>query len=381
MRLACESRLPLEGADLQALPQQPGVVLLEFGGGGSYLGQTKRLDRRVPRLLRTAGEAASAGKVSWQAVGSAFEANYLLWRLGERVWGDDYRRRLRLRGAPLLKLHVGNRFPRTSITSRLAGGRAQYFGPFLTRAAAERFQGDFLDFFLVRRCWENLDPAPNHPGCVYGEIGKCARPCQQHVEESEYRAESGRLAMALESRGASLGQALEEEREAASESLEFEKAAAAHAKLGRLQEALRNAEIAADLDALHGVVIQRAEGGVKLFPVYRSFLQEPLGVDLAPSSGRPVPLDRRLREIFEAAPFAHGESRGREDSLALLNRWRRSSWRRGELLMIDGWDRIPFRRLVNAVGRVAAGRERGGAKSKFVAPADTAKAEDPKPSA
>ena len=41
------------------------------------------------------------------------------------------------------------------------------------------------------------------------------------------------------------------------------------------------------------------------------------------------------------------------EQLAVLSRWRYSTWCDGELLMVDDWSKIPYRRLVNAVARVA----------------------------
>jgi hypothetical protein len=37
----------------------------------------------------------------------------------------------------------------------------------LSRAAAEKFLNDSLDFFKMRRCVEDLHPDPAFPGCIY----------------------------------------------------------------------------------------------------------------------------------------------------------------------------------------------------------------------
>jgi hypothetical protein len=46
--------------------------------------------------------------------------------------------------------------------------------------------------------------------------------------------------------------------------------------------------------------------------------------------------------------------RERQEYLALLARWYYSSWRDGEWLPFESYDDIPYRKLVNAVSRVAA---------------------------
>ena len=355
--LACA----LTGLDWRSAPRSPGIVWIETAGGQPYLGRTRSVQRRLRRLLGLLGDRAVAA--SYELTGSSLETDLALWRAGRVVWPDDYRRRLRLRPAPLVKAHLSNRFPRTSVTTRLGGGRALYFGPFVDRGAAERFEQEALDFFGVRRCVENLAPDPAHPGCVWGEMGKCARPCQAAVSAEDYRAEFGRLAAALESHGASLVEHLEEERDQASASLDFERAAVLHAKAAKARK-LFGAErgVARDLDRLHGIAVQRGVPGAAgveeavLLPLYRSRWQPKISLELRPSDGKAVPLDRRLREALEAAAFEDGTWAEKQDSLALLRKWRFSSWRQGELVEFEALDRLPYRRLVNAVSRVMQGR-------------------------
>jgi hypothetical protein len=40
------------------------------------------------------------------------------------------------------------------------------------------------------------------------------------------------------------------------------------------------------------------------------------------------------------------------EHLAILTRWHGSSWRDGEWLPFDAVEKIPYRKLVNAIGRV-----------------------------
>ena len=44
--------------------------------------------------------------------------------------------------------------------------------------------------------------------------------------------------------------------------------------------------------------------------------------------------------------------------MAFASRWLFSSWSDGEFLPIPNFDKIPYRKLVNAVSRVAQGRKR-----------------------
>ncbi len=349
----------LADLDWRSAPALPGVVLIEIDGGEPYLGRTRSVRRRLQRLLKLLGDRAQAA--TYELTGSPLETDLVLGRYGRLAWPEDYRRRLRLRPAPVVKAHLANEFPRTSVTTRLRGGRALYFGPFLDRVSAERFEQDVLDFFGVRRCVENLEPAPEHPGCVWGEMGKCLRPCQAAVSVSDYRRDFGRLLGALESGGTSLAEALEAERDRASEELEFEKAAALHEKTSRARKLFRTERgIARDLDRLHGVAVQRAaecgDAAVTLLPLYKACWQPKITLTLRPTDGRAVPLDRRVREALEATTFHEGSWAERQDSLSLLRKWRFSSTRQGELIEFETFDRLPYRRLVNAVSRVAQGR-------------------------
>jgi len=67
-----------------------------------------------------------------------------------------------------------------------------------------------------------------------------------------------------------------------------------------------------------------------------------------------VSLDRKLRETFAAVAPRKLTVRERQEYLALLARWFYSSWRDGEWLGFESFGDIPYRKLVNAVSRVAA---------------------------
>ena len=356
--------------DFEAVPDTQGVLRIQFTHGAPYLCRTATLRRRLKRLLGASSQtgllsrlAESVRKVSYQPTGSAFESSVLLYRMARRDRPDHYRDYLKLRPAPFIKVHLGNPYPRTYITTKLTGRRALFFGPFVNRASAERFEEAFLDLYKIRRCQENLEPQPTHPGCIYGEMDMCLRPCQARATIEEYRAEVGKVLEFLETGGQSLIREVEEAREQSSRALEFEEAARRHQRLEKVRSALKlRDELARDVDRLFGVVIQPSvahqpdtEQAVELWLIYKGFLQPSLRFPLSAPDGRPVSLDRRLREAFDEAPTHSGHVQERSDHLALLSRWHQSSWRKGELVLFDGLDRVPYRRVVNAISRVASG--------------------------
>ena len=80
-------------------------------------------------------------------------------------------------------------FPEAKIVSQIPRKQPGInFGPFSSRVALRRSSRDsswiFSSFGAVRKI---LRPSPNHPGCVYGEMGMCLRPCQEQVGTEEYR--------------------------------------------------------------------------------------------------------------------------------------------------------------------------------------------------
>ena len=185
-------------ADLDSIPDVPAVFLLWASEGKPYLARTALLRRRLKRLIsdrdrvsRLLNLRGIAERIEYWPMGSRLESSVLHLELAQKHFPEDWPRIVRLRPPAFVRLTVDNPFPRTMITTRL--GRGLFYGPFASRAAAERFDGELLDLFQIRRCEENLAPSPEHPGCIYGEMSKCLRPCQEVVSIDEYRSEAGRV--------------------------------------------------------------------------------------------------------------------------------------------------------------------------------------------
>jgi hypothetical protein len=119
-----------------------------------------------------------------------------------------------------------------------------------------------------------------------------------------------------------------------------------------------NDDLARDLDALFAVIVQKSlqSESVDLWFVNQGFLQPKITFGFGIEDGRSVSLDRRLQRQLSGQTFTTGTAQVRADHLALLRRWYYSSWRDGELVMVDRLDRLPYRKLVNAISRVAGAR-------------------------
>jgi hypothetical protein len=78
-------------------------------------------------------------------------------------------------------------------------------------------------------------------------------------------------------------------------------------------------------------------------------------VSLRVQEGRPVPLDKKIREAVQSLkPARRVAIRERQDHLSVLVGWYFSTWREGEWVPLTGLEAVPYRKLVNAVHRVVA---------------------------
>lgn len=353
---------------LEAVPDSPAVFVIAASKARPYLGRTARLRRRLQRLLGEQGAASRAlnlrgvaSRVEYWLTPSRLAASLRFYEEARRHHPDDYLKLIRLRLPAYVKVLLANEFPRTQVTTRLSASRALHYGPFRTRAAAERFESEMLDQFQVRRCQEDLKVSPEHPGCIYGEMGRCLRPCQEVVSAAEYAGEVRRLTQFLESGGKSLLDPARAARDRHAAGLEFEEAQRQHQRLLRIEQVLKlRDELVTDGRRLCGAAVTASAqaGYVEL----RFFLEgawlPAIEFRVAPeATGEMAPLDRRLRELVPSLERPRLTLREREEHTALLARWFYSSWRDGEWTGFPGLDQLPFRALVRAISRVAAGSQ------------------------
>ncbi len=343
---------------LEAMPDKQAVYLLWPREGKPELARTNVLRRRLRRALPEL--KGTITRVEYQRTGSRLESQFLMLALAKTHMGAGYRDEIRLRMPPWVKLVLTNKFPRTVLTRQLAAAPAVYFGPFRNRSTAARFESEYLDLFQLRRCQEDLEPAPEHPGCIYGEMGRCLRPCQQAVGVAEYEGEAERVAEFFRSNGRSLAAPAESNRERLSAEMDFEGAALLHERCRRIEEVLsQRDEMVRELGNLNAIAVvpsavpEAVELGWLRGGNWKGFTRLEFGL----VDARAVSLDSRVREIAVAVNNdpAHNP-KDRMDHLATLARWRYSNWCDGELLMVDDWSKIPYRKLVNAVSRVAGGQ-------------------------
>jgi excinuclease ABC subunit C len=352
---------------LEELPNKQAVYLLWPREGKPVLARTNVLRKRLTRLLgaregpsKSLNLRGTIERIEYQLTGSRLASQFLVLDLARRWLGPAYREEIRLRFPPYVKLVLTNPFPRTLVTSNIGRAKAVYFGPFRSRSTAARFESEFLDLFQLRRCQEDLAPRPDHPGCIYGEMGRCLRPCQQAVGSAEYQTETERVAEFLRTSGKSLLSLAESARERLSVEMDFEGAALMHQRWQRVTEVLGlRDELARELDRLHAITITRAAGedAVDLGWLRHGSWHGFSRMEFQQADGTSVSLDARLRELATGVSEAATQGTERMEHLAILARWSYSSWCDGEVILVDDWAKIPYRKLVNAVSRIAQGQQ------------------------
>ena len=419
--------IPFDSGDaaaaLRQLPQSSAVFALHGAQAHAepYIGRTPNLRARLARLLQPSEKhprrlqlAGRVRRIVWKLTGSEFESLLIQFDLLQNRYGPRALERMHLRMPAFVRYLGGNRYPRLTVTNRPGLREADWFyGPFPSRVAAERYAEEALKLFLLRRCTDDLNPDPSHPGCVYSEMKMCLAPCYKGCTDERYAEEATAVESFLASRGESRLVTLRTERDEASANLEFEQAAALHAQVQKAEQVRGLAmELVRPLSQLRAVILQAAANGdevaVFLFENGRlrgpaafstlgmriqneqsgssSLFAQPLALEPVPEKQEPgireqgshdSPDAAAITDSIEAAPkLARGmlESRMeaalaelaendvapsstvRQGHLALLKRWyyRPEIKRAGEIFFPDAEGHLPVKALLRGAGRVAA---------------------------
>jgi excinuclease ABC subunit C len=410
-------------ATLAKLPESSAVFAL-YGAEAHaepYIGHTPNLRGRLERLLQPSAKhprrlqlAGRVRQIRWRLTGSEFESLLAQFSLLEKVYGPKVLERMHLGAPSFIRFLGGNAYPRIAITNHPSQREAGWaYGPFQSRTAAERYADEALKLFLLRRCTEELDPNPNHPGCIYSEMKKCLAPCYKGCTDERYAEEAAAVEQFLATRGESRLVTIRTQRDEASAKLEFEAAAALHAEVQRVESVRALAsELVRPLSQLRAVVLQASADPdeVAVFLYENGRLSGPVGFSTLgmriqneqsgstslfahPMAIVPIPeetgnrdqgsegreseaadearaalpakaargaLEARMDAVLAALGKASGTVSPtlRQGHLALLKRWyyRPEARRTGEIFFADGEGRWPVKTMLRGVGRVFASR-------------------------
>ena len=408
-------------ATLSQLPPRAAVFAL-YGAEAHaepYIGRTPNLRGRLERLLQPSAKhprrlqlAGRVRRIEWKLTGSDFESLLVQFQLLQGVYGAKALERMHL-GAPYFVRYLGsNPYPRITVTNRPSQREADWaYGPFASRATAERFSDEALKLFLLRRCTDDLNPDPSFPGCVYSEMKMCLAPCYKGCTDERYAEESTAVERFMATRGDSRLVILRAQRDEASANLEFETAAAIHAQVQKVEAVRALApELVRPMSRLRAVILQAAaepdEVAVFLFEGGRlrgpagfstigmriqneqsgssSLFAQPMSVEpveesrdqgtegtreqgtAARKSARSM-LEARMEAVLGELKSSHEPPSAtvRQGHLALVKRWyyRPEVKRNGEIVFPDAEGHWPVRAVLRGVGRIAAKSLAGAAAS------------------
>jgi excinuclease ABC subunit C len=402
-----------------ALSQSPpaSAVFALYGAEAKdepYIGRTPNLRSRLERLLQPSAKhprrlqlAGRVRRISWHLTGSEFESLLTQFSLLEEIYGPKALERMHLRAPAFVRYLGSNPYPRIVVTNKPSQREADWaYGPFASRAAAERFAEEALKLFLLRRCSDDLHPDPGHPGCVYSEMKMCLAPCYKGCTGERYAEEASAVESFLATRGHSKLVVLEAAREKASADLEFESAAALHAQVQKIESVRALApELVRPMSQLRVVILQASANPdeVNVFLFQDGRLRGPVGfstigmriqneksgssslfahpmaiepVPEAPPASEPDIENAAQETVIAAAKVARSvlETRMetvlavlmqtieaphavvRQGHLALLKRWyyRPEARRPGEIFFPVAEGAWPIKALLRGVGRVFA---------------------------
>jgi excinuclease ABC subunit C len=311
-------------------------------------------EHTVPESLLARLKLNLAGVQCWPTA-SRLETALLMHALAKRHFPEDYLTKLRLRMPWFITLTVEDAFPRLALTNRIPSRAAALFGPFLTRDLAQEYEQSILGLFQIRRCFESLIPTPEHPGCIYGEMSQCLRPCQSAVTSDEYLSEAARVRDFLSTNGKAATGALLVARDRAAAATDFEQAAYLHKRLERVKDAAsRRDPVIGEIGQFSGVALTRglAPREFQLWPMLQGYWQEPLTLDFSTEHTRATSLDQQLREKLSVALAAPSHDGSRLEELAIFSRWYYSSWRDGEWFPFRTLADLNYRKLVREISKM-----------------------------
>jgi excinuclease ABC subunit C len=264
----------MKETDLQAqaetLPQSPGVYLFKAGGGGVlYVGKAKDLRKRVKAYfqgreqdVKTSIMLSKVGQIDHIATHTEKEALILEDTL---IKEHHPRYNIQLRDDkryPLLRLSVGEPFPRLSVVRRTREDGALYYGPFPSATSMRETLKVIHKAFPLRRCSPTQFAHRSRP-CLNFQMNRCLGPCCNEVSEEEYGRIVDQVRLFLEGKSDLLIEELRRRMDQEAEALKFEAAARTRDRLAALERIIEAQQVVSH-DSFHRDAVGLARGGGKI---------------------------------------------------------------------------------------------------------------------
>ena len=218
---------------LDALPKDPGIYLMKRKDGEIiYVGKAKNLRNRVRSYFR---DESHDGRRQFRAlvrniadldcIVTATEQEALILE-ATQIRAHKPRYNIQLKDDkkyPFIRI-TNEAFPRIFSTRTVVRDGSRYLGPYSNVRAMHTTLDMLRKIFPVRSCDFNL-PTKGVRLCLEYHIKRCEGPCEQMVDEAEYKKTIDNAVRFLRGKNSEVIKAIRERMEIASESLQFEKAA------------------------------------------------------------------------------------------------------------------------------------------------------------
>ena len=218
---------------LEALPKEPGIYLMKRKDGEIiYVGKAKNLRNRVRSYFR--GESHDGRRQFRALVRNIADLDYIVTATEQealileatQIRAHKPRYNIQLKDDkkyPFIRI-TNEAFPRIFSTRTVVRDGSRYLGPYSNVRAMHTTLDMLRKIFPVRSCDFNL-PTKGVRLCLEFHIKRCEGPCEQIVDEAEYKKTIDHAVRFLRGKNSEVIKAIRERMEIASESLQFEKAA------------------------------------------------------------------------------------------------------------------------------------------------------------
>ncbi len=123
-----------------------------------------------------------------------------------------------------LRLSMNEQFPRLSMTRRIGGDGASYFGPFAHGGALKRTAKLVHKLFPVRDCSNNKFKRHKQRPCLNYDMGLCSGPCAGMIDKEQYRALCANAEAFLRGNRGGISSILRDKMKKASDEMRYEDA-------------------------------------------------------------------------------------------------------------------------------------------------------------
>ena len=176
-----------------------------------------------------------------------------------------------------LRIDTRTPWPRYTLVRRIESDGARYFGPYASATRARRTLAFVQRHFALRTCSDQVLKARKRP-CLLYQMGRCAAPCVDAIDEATYDGIVSDSVLFLEGRRRPLIQRLTQQMEEAAEILEYEKAARFRDLIRGLQTALERQHVVdprlRDRD-VWGSYREGTRGALAVLPIREGAMGEP----------------------------------------------------------------------------------------------------------